>query len=261
MALSRFERRILTVLTAFFAVQTLGFAVFQEFFHLPAPWNWAFYPVSLAYHALLWLGLWSIRSHFTGLDGAPLTRLGLPNQLTLFRLTSLPIITIVFLLARTHPGLAVPLVVFVSIAFLTDLADGFLARSLKMGTKLGKLLDSSTDYVVLFCLTLVLGVSGVLPAYLLALILIRLVFQILCVFFIQIRFRRQWVETTFLGKASLFVLMVLFAVEILVFLRLPGWEGHWAIAGLEAFAGFAMVVSTADKALFFWRKLKQDKLI
>jgi phosphatidylglycerophosphate synthase len=261
MALTRFERRVLTVLTAFFAAQTLGFAVFQEFFHLPSPWSWVFYPVSLVYHLLLWVGLLSVRSQFVGLDGVPLTKLGLPNLLTLFRLTSLPIITFVFFLARNLPSLSVPLVIFVAVAFLSDMADGFLARSLKMGTKLGKLLDSSTDYVVLFCLALVLGTSGVLPTYLLVLIFVRLLFQVVVVLWIHLRFQRRWVETTWLGKASLFALMVLFAVEILVFLRLPGWEGHWAITSLEVAAGVIMVVSTVDKGLFFWRKLKGDKLI
>ena len=155
--------------------------------------------------------------------------------------------------------LVVPiLVIFVSVAFLTDLLDGFLARTLKMGTQLGKLLDSSTDYVILFSLTVVLGFSGVLPVYLLVFILIRLGFQVGGVLWIQLAYGRQYVETTFLGKASLFVLMVLFAVEILVFLRLPGWEGYWAINSLEIFSAATMVVSTIDKALFFWRKLHED---
>ncbi len=257
MGLTSFQRRLLAVLVAFFAIQTLGFAVFQAFYRLPPPWNWVFYPLTAAYHAVLWSGLWSVRGRFTTLDGQPLARLGLPNLLTLFRLTSLPIITLVFLLARTHPSLSMPLVVFISVAFLTDLLDGFLARSLKMGTQLGKLLDSSTDYIILFSLTLVLGVTSVLPLYLLVLILVRLVFQIGGVLWVQLVFRRQFVETTWLGKASLFVLMVLFAVEILVFLRLPGWAGHWAITTLEVFAAVVMVVSTVDKIVFFRAKLQE----
>jgi len=260
MGLTAFQRRLLAVLVAFFVVQILGFAVFQAFFPLPSPWDWIFYPVTAVYHAILWAGLWSVRNRFTTLEGEPLTRLGWPNLLTLFRLTSLPIITLVFLLARTHPSLSLPLVIFVAAAFLTDLLDGFVARAFRMGTQLGKLLDSCTDYVILFSLTLVLGVTGVLPAYLLALIMIRLVFQIGGVIWIQLAFGRQYVETTWLGKASLFVLMVLFAVEILVFLRLPGWEGHWAITSLEIFTAVVMIASTVDKVLFFRHKLREDRL-
>ena len=256
MGLTYFELRVLAVLLGFFGVQSVGYAVFQHFYHLLPGWNWAFYLSSAAYHGVLWFGLWSIRQRFTDHDGKPLTKLGLPNLLTLFRLTSLPIIALVFLSARAHPSLSIPLVVFVSVAFLTDLADGFLARTFHMGTQLGQILDSSTDYVILFCLTLVLGTSGVLPAYLLTLILIRLSFQILGVVIIQITLQKQFVETTWLGKASLFVLMVLFALEILVFLRLPGWEGHWAVSAFEGFCAVVMVISTVDKAVFFWSKVK-----
>jgi CDP-diacylglycerol--glycerol-3-phosphate 3-phosphatidyltransferase len=259
MGLTSFQRRLLGVVVAFYVGQTTGFAVFQAFFHLPSPWDWVFYPVTAVYHGLVWLGLWSIKNRFTTLDGTPLRRLGLPNLLTLFRLTSLPIITLVFLLARTHPSLAMPLVIFVSVAFLTDLLDGFLARTFRLGTELGKLLDSSTDYVILFSLTVVLGVTGVLPAYLLVLIVVRLVFQVVGVLWIQLIYRKQFVETTWLGKASLFVLMVLFAVEILVFLRLPGWEGHWAITCLEIFSAAVMVISTFDKLVFFRKKLREPR--
>jgi len=107
---------------------------------------------------------------------------------------------------------------------------------------------------------LVLGISGVLPGYLLAFILVRLLFQLGGVIWIQIKYDRRFVETTWLGKASLFVLMVLFAVEILVFLRLPGWEGHWAITTLEIFSAVVMVISTIDKALFFRRKVRGLKV-
>jgi CDP-diacylglycerol--glycerol-3-phosphate 3-phosphatidyltransferase len=202
-----------------------------------------------------------VRNRFTHLDGAPLTKLGLPNLLTLFRLTSLPIMTLVFLLARTHPSLSLPLVLFISVAFLTDLLDGFLARALKMGTQLGKLLDSSTDYIILLSLTLVLGLSGVLPTYLLVFIIVRLAFQMGAVLWVQLAFSKQFVETTWLGKASLFVLMVLFAVEILVFLRLPGLDGHWAITAFEVVSALVMAISTIDKGVFFWRKLREENLI
>jgi len=261
MALTTFERRLTAVLFMFFSAQILGFAVFQAFFLLPSPWSWAFYPITAAYHTLLWFALMSIRTRFTHLDGTPLTEVGLPNLLTLFRLTSLPIITLVFLLARTHPSLSIPLVIFVSVAFLSDLLDGFLARTLKMGTQLGKILDSSTDYIILASLTVVLGLTNVLPTYLLVFILVRLAFQVGAVLWVQIAFGKQFVETTWLGKASLFVLMVLFAVEILVFLRLPGLEGHWAINAFEAFSAGVMAISTADKAVFFWRKLNAERLI
>jgi len=78
------------------------------------------------------------------------------------------------------------------------------------------------------------------------------------VVWIQVAFGKQWVETTLWGKASLFVLMVLYAVEILVFLRLPGLEGSWLINAIEVISAAVMVISTVDKGLFFQRKLRED---
>lgn len=259
MALSPFERRVLLVLCGFFVVQITGFAVFQGFYHLPAPWDWGFYPATLVYHCFLWMSLLGIRKRFTDLEGRPLTKLGIPNLLTLFRLTSLPIIALIFLLARQHPSLSLPLVIFVSAAFLTDLLDGFLARTFKMGTQLGKILDSSTDYVILASLSIVLGLTGVLPMYLLVFILVRLGFQIGATYFVLWMFKKQFVETTWLGKASLFVLMVLYAVEILVFLRLPGMENSPWVVGFEIFTAVVMMVSTVDKIVFFVRKLRETE--
>jgi len=195
----------------------------------------------------------------TDLEGQPLTKVGIPNLLTLFRLTSLPIIALVFLQAREHPSLSLPLVIFVSAAFLTDLLDGFLARTFKMGTQLGKILDSSTDYVILASLSIVLGLTGVLQLYLLVLILVRLGFQIGATYFVLWVFKKQFVETTWLGKASLFVLMVLYAVEILVFLRLPGMENSPWVIGFEIFTAAVMVISTVDKIIFFKRKLRETE--
>jgi len=258
MALSSFERRLLSVMAAFFAVQVAGFAVFQAFYHLPAPWDWGFYPATAVYHLVLAWGLLAMRKHFTDMEDRPLARVGIPNLLTLFRLTSLPIIALVFLQAREHPSLSLPLVIFVSAAFFTDLLDGFLARTFKMGTHLGKILDSGTDYVILASLSIVLGITGVLQAYLLIAILIRLGFQIGATYFVLWVFKRQFVETTWLGKASLFVLMVLYAVEILVFLRLPGLEHSPWVVGLEVFTAVVMLISTVDKWVFFARKLKEN---
>jgi len=259
MGLTSFERRLAGVLILYIGVQTLVFAFLDTVYHLPFPWNWSFYPFEFVYLLLMLWGLWSVRGHFRTLDGKPLQRLGLPNHLTLFRLTNLPLISWLFLLARSHPSLSLPLVILVVVAFLTDLLDGFLARTFRQGTQLGKVLDSTTDYIVLFSLTVVLGLTHVLETYLLVFILVRLCFQIIAVFWVQMAFGERFVETTWLGKASLFVLMVFFALEILIYLRLPGFEAHWAVVGFKLFTAVVMAISTIDKIIFFWRKMHERR--
>jgi phosphatidylglycerophosphate synthase len=66
--------------------------------------------------------------------------------------------------------------------------------------------------------------------------------------------KKRVAETTFWGKASLFALMLLFGVEILVFLRLPGLEHSLFVVIFELGAAAVMVVSTVDKLLFFRRQ-------
>ena len=48
---------------------------------------------------------------------------------------------------------------------------------------------------------------------------------------------------------------VLYAVEILVFLRLPGMENSPWVVGFEIFTAFVMLISTVDKIVFFARRL------
>ncbi len=251
MVLTSFEKRLLAVLVLLGLLQGLIFGAFVWAYQLPVSVVQVFVPAHLAYHLVLLFALWSIRGDHKRLDGTPLARLGVPNLLTLYRLTSLPVMATLFLLARELTELAVPLVVYIATAFLTDLADGFLARTFGWGTQLGKVLDSSTDYLIVFSLALVLGATGVLPLWLLATIVFRLGFQVGGLAWLQATHHKRVVETTFLGKASLFVLMVLFAAEILVFLRLPGWENSLVVTSMEIFTAVVMLISTVDKFLFF----------
>ena len=256
MSLSGFERRLATTWFAFGLFQTALFSLLSWLYHFSSFGNILFFSSVFAWHLGIWTVLFCFRSLFTELDGRPLHKIGLPNVLTLMRLSSLPSMTVIFLMARNRPDLAWPLVIFVSLAFLTDLADGFLARTFHMGTRLGQLIDSSSDYMILFALTLILGFSGVLPLWLLTLILVRLIFQISGSAVLLARAKKPLLETTWLGKASLFALMVLYALEILVFLRWHGLAGSLFLRSIEYFTGALMLVSLFDKAAFFYHRFK-----
>ena len=257
MSLSKFERKLALTWLSLGLLQTLIFLVLSTCYHFGVPGNEIFLPLVWVWHTLVWLILSRFRPLFTKLDGTPLTTLGWPNILTLFRLSSLPALTVLFLLARDRHVLAWPLVIFISVVFLTDLADGYLARTFNLGSRLGQLIDSSSDYTILTALTLILGISGVLPTWLLTLVLIRLIFQIVGSLLLFWRAKKPLLETTWLGKASLFALMVLYSLEIMVFLRWHGLAGSVFLKSTEVAAGFIMVISLFDKARFFYRSLKQ----
>lgn len=257
MSLSKFERKLGLTWIGLGLLQTLIFLFLSTCYRLGAPGNEIFVPAVWAWHGIVWVVLLRFRALFTKLDGTPLTDLGWPNILTLFRLSSLPALTVLFLLARDRHDLAWPLVIFITVVFLTDLADGFLARTFNWGSRLGQLIDSSSDYIILMTLTLILGISGVLPTWLLTLVLVRLIFQIVGSLLLFWRAKKPLLETTWLGKASLFALMVLYALEIMVFLRWHGLAGSVFLQGTEITAGFIMVISLFDKARYFSRSLKK----
>jgi CDP-diacylglycerol--glycerol-3-phosphate 3-phosphatidyltransferase len=80
----------------------------------------------------------------------------LPNLVTGLRLVLLPVLLV--LAARDHPHAFLLTVAF---CFLSDVVDGFLARTLGLSSEFGARLDSVTDF--LFYLTVALGTMWLWP--------------------------------------------------------------------------------------------------
>ena len=76
----------------------------------------------------------------------------IPNLLSFLRLVLIPVIVWLYVGEKNYPAAAVVLV----ISFLSDLADGFIARHFHMISDLGKVLDPVADKLtqaaMLFCL-------------------------------------------------------------------------------------------------------------
>jgi len=82
--------------------------------------------------------------------------MNIPTLLTLIRLLSIPVFSIIYYLPFDWAH-AVAAVIFV-LAALTDWLDGYLARTLKQQTRLGAFLDPVADkLLVAFALVLVVG--------------------------------------------------------------------------------------------------------
>ena len=92
----------------------------------------------------------------------------LPNMISLARLLSVPFN--IWLIMIDHWRLA--LIVF-CLAGLSDAIDGFLAKKFDMQSRLGQYLDPIADKVLLVSMFIVLGVQGVLPLWLVILVVSR----------------------------------------------------------------------------------------
>jgi cardiolipin synthase len=133
----------------------------------------------------------------------------LPNLLTAARLLAVPYI--LYLMWTGSYGMAI---VWFSIASFTDVLDGFLARRLRVASRLGAMLDPIADKALLSGSFLTLGLKGVIPLWLMILVLGR-DFMILVFAAIAIarKVRREFPPSVW-GKASTAsqIACVLFAV-------------------------------------------------
>ena len=94
--------------------------------------------------------------------------LNLPNLITLARLFCVPFA--IWLIAEERYGAA--FWVFVG-AGVSDALDGYIAKNFDRRTRLGALLDPVADKALLTGVYLSLGLSGVLPLWLVVLVLLR----------------------------------------------------------------------------------------
>lgn len=92
----------------------------------------------------------------------------LPNAISLARLLAVPII--VWLIVQ---GLYAAAFWAIVAAGISDAADGFLARRYRWCSVLGQHLDSAADKALLVGVFLALGYVGVVPAWLVVLVVLR----------------------------------------------------------------------------------------
>jgi len=99
-----------------------------------------------------------------------MTRLGLniPNMITLARLMSVPLM--IWLIVSERFGVAFS--VFVG-AGVSDALDGFIAKRFDCRTRLGALLDPAADKALLSSVYVALGIAGLLPNWLVILVVFR----------------------------------------------------------------------------------------
>ena len=99
-----------------------------------------------------------------------MTRLGLnaPNLITLSRLLSVPLM--IWLIVSERFGVA--FCVFVG-AGISDALDGFIAKRFNCRTRLGALLDPAADKALLSSVSVALGIAGLLPDWVVILMVFR----------------------------------------------------------------------------------------
>lgn len=172
----------------------------------------------------------------------------LPNFLSALRLFL--ILPLVFNLLKGDYGTAL---VILAVAGVSDLLDGFLARTFNWRTKLGSILDPIADKLLILALTLSLVKIGELPIWLVVVILIRDLQVTLG--FLLVYFRKQgkqgFIQPLFTGKLAVASQIV---TGVLVLLKLH-YAWNYNLQAIFIICGVLTIVSDLHYTL---RLLSKD---
>jgi CDP-diacylglycerol--glycerol-3-phosphate 3-phosphatidyltransferase len=211
------SRSIIGTTLTFLLAQFAIFAAYALPFRFTWRYTLPFIIVATAYHGLVLGLLFVFKGDFVKEPtNEALDRVNLANKITLFRLSTLPTALYILLASKDFP-IRLPLVALVALVFATDFLDGYVSRKDQQVTRLGKMMDSASDYALLFAISVVFYYFHIIPAWFLNLLMIRLVGQALMVLAVLIIKKQVAVRTSFMGKATVASTMVLYVVELLRF--------------------------------------------
>lgn len=168
-------------------------------------------------------------------DGEPPLRvLTWPNLISGLRLLGVPLF--LWLVLGLHSdGWAV---VVLALSSLTDYLDGWLARTLGQTSKLGQMLDPIADRLYIFAVGLGLLLRGVVPWWLVAVLLLR---EVVVAAWVPALYRHGYgmLQVHILGKAGTLCILYAFPVLYLgvaapvveIYANVMGWAfAIWGIA-------------------------------
>ncbi len=265
-AIDKLGKSIIGAVVAFCFVQ---FAIFSAFALFAEPsssetssgffarYGLGYGIVSFVYYGCFLALLFLFKNSFIKIpSGERLERVNLANAVTMFRLTSMPTILFLVLAAKEY-SIRLPLLCLVVLVFATDFVDGYISRKAGEVTKVGKMMDSASDYSLLIVLSVVFYYFELVPPWFFLIVAARLGLQVILVFALIFINRKVEPKTTFLGKAAVASIMVLYAIEVLRLIfnieRLP------LFVVLEYIVVVIVAVSMVDKVLAFARELPQRR--
>jgi cardiolipin synthase len=164
--------------------------------------------------------------------------MGLANWLTILRIVLIPVF--VLLLVYRRPGVA--LLVF-SLAALTDMLDGYVARRRGSQSRLGAFLDPMADKLLLTASFVTLTQLKFLPPWITIVVISRDVILIVGALLVHMLGGRIHPRPTWAGKAATFFQVLTVLTGMLVRYGRPTGAGALALSSVTWLAAFFTVVS------------------
>jgi cardiolipin synthase len=165
--------------------------------------------------------------------------MGLANWLTILRIVLIPVF--VLLLIYRRPGVA--LFVF-SLAALTDMLDGYVARRRGSQSRLGAFLDPMADKLLLIASFVTLTQLRLLPAWITIVVISRDVILMVGALLIHMLGGRIHPRPTWAGKlATFFQILTVLTALLVRYARVPGGTAAIAVSSVTWLAALFTVVS------------------
>ena len=167
-----------------------------------------------------------------------------PNILTVMRMIMVPFFVVLFFSVSHSAALIIFLV-----AFITDIADGFIARKYNAVTDLGKVLDPLADKFMKLTALCCLALKNIIPVWI---FLAMLTLDLMLIFPSAILYKRKFVvSSNIVGKAgTLFITVAI----LLCFVGTNGLNMVFLYAGLTT-----VLVSMIVYALNYLSKIRQTE--
>ncbi|MEM5948114.1 CDP-alcohol phosphatidyltransferase family protein [Spirochaetia bacterium 38H-sp] len=215
-----------------------------------------FFISSAAYHTAMAAFLLIQRKDFYNIEHKRfLLRINIPNYLSLFRLSSMPTVTLLLVLAWQYP-IAIIVLVFTAIVFLTDFLDGYIARKTNQITRIGRYLDSMSDYAILIVISIVFYNYHLIPMWFLWVVIARLFIQGIGMGVLLLIKGKVRVESSFLAKTSIFSIMVVYGLHILSFFYTLEILNTYILPIVDIIASIILAISLAEKLAKLWQYSK-----
>ena len=252
----RLRSSILKTGIGYFLIQCLVFGLFAVIGKFDVAFSLEFLATTTVFHVVVIIFLLLIRGDFVReATGENLDRVNKANKITLVRLSTLPTLLFLVIAAKSH-RIRLPLLLLVVFIFVTDFLDGYTSRKNNEVTRIGRILDSTSDYLLLVVLSVVFQYYNLIPVWLLILVLARLSIQFIFMAILTIVKHKMEPKTTLLGKVTIASIMVFYTID-LIGVMVGGLPNVLSLV-LQIVVSAIVIVSIVDKVLSFVAALREN---
>jgi CDP-diacylglycerol--glycerol-3-phosphate 3-phosphatidyltransferase len=141
-----------------------------------------------------------------------------PNALSLFRIALVPVFVIAYFSVKNEIKYAAALIY--ALASLTDFLDGYIARKMKVTSRLGKILDPVGDKLMTVAVLACITVDGIIPLFALTVVTVKEVLMGIGGLILHRRTHGDIPPSNILGKISTVAFFVV-SVALILFTDIP----------------------------------------